>query len=73
MYVSEVYNTLAVQATWDDRAVNQDSEMVGKSIAEYRRITLITANVGPLKSVAPFKMKLVADAKTATTLAPLTV
>ena len=53
MNIAEAYDALSVKAAGDHGAVNEDSEVIGEAVAEYRAISLLARDVGPFKAIAP--------------------
>ena len=73
MNIAEAYDALSVKTAGDHGTVNEDAEVIGEAVTEYRLVALLAGDVGPLKAVAPFKVELMAYAISAKALLPFSV
>ena len=71
--IAETYYALSIKTAGDHGAVNEDAEVIGEAVAEYRAIALLAGDVRPLKAVAPLKVKLMADTISARAPLPFSV
>jgi hypothetical protein len=70
--ISQCNDPVAIQAARHDRAVNQNAEVIRKTVAKHLISLHGRVFVGPLKAVTPLNMELITDANASRILPPIT-
>ena len=73
MDVAKGDRALAIEATGDDRAVSEDTKVVGKSVAKNIRSAVGRFHIGPGKTIAPLNVELLTDAESSCIFRPFAV